>query len=73
MNTGTRCERADENGVSHFIEHLMFKGTQKRTAKDIAEEMDAMGGQINALCDKRIYMLFIQGHWTGTLTMLLMF
>lgn len=52
INTGTRCERADENGVSHFIEHLMFKGTQKRTAKDIAEEMDAMGGQINAFTTK---------------------
>ena len=52
INTGSRCERADENGVSHFIEHLMFKGTKKRTSKDIAEEMDAMGGQINAFTTK---------------------
>lgn len=52
INTGTRCERPDENGVSHFIEHMMFKGTQKRSAKEIAEEMDAMGGQINAYTTK---------------------
>lgn len=52
INTGTRCEKPEENGVSHFIEHLMFKGTKKRTAKDIAEEMDAMGGQINAYTTK---------------------
>lgn len=52
IKTGTRCERPDENGVSHFIEHLMFKGTDKRSAKDIAEEMDALGGQINAYTTK---------------------
>ena len=42
INTGTRCEKPEENGVSHFIEHMMFKGTEKRNAKEIAEEMDAM-------------------------------
>ncbi|MDD5945283.1 MAG: pitrilysin family protein [Clostridia bacterium] len=52
INTGTRCEKTEENGVSHFIEHLMFKGTKKRSSKDIAEEMDAMGGQINAYTTK---------------------
>ena len=52
IKTGTRYERPDENGVSHFIEHMMFKGTEKRSAKDIAEEMDAMGGQINAYTTK---------------------
>ena len=52
INTGTRCEKPEENGVSHFIEHLMFKGTKKRSSKDIAEEMDAMGGQINAYTTK---------------------
>ncbi|MEA4972189.1 MAG: pitrilysin family protein [Candidatus Metalachnospira sp.] len=52
IKTGTRCERPEENGVSHFIEHLMFKGTAKRSAKDIAEEMDALGGQINAYTTK---------------------
>ncbi len=52
VKTGTRCERPEENGVSHFIEHLMFKGTKKRSAKNIAEEMDALGGQINAYTTK---------------------
>ena len=52
INTGTRCEKPEENGVSHFIEHMMFKGTEKRNAKEIAEEMDAMGGQINAYTTK---------------------
>lgn len=52
IKTGTRCEKPEENGVSHFIEHLMFKGTKKRSAKNIAEEMDALGGQINAYTTK---------------------
>ncbi len=52
INTGTRCEQPYENGVSHFIEHLMFKGTHKRSARDIAEEMDSVGGQINAYTTK---------------------
>lgn len=52
VNTGTRCETKKENGVSHFIEHLVFKGTEKRSARDIAEEMDAVGGQINAYTTK---------------------
>lgn len=52
IKTGTRFERPEENGVSHFIEHLMFKGTEKRSARDIAEEMDSVGGQINAYTTK---------------------
>lgn len=45
---GSRCERAEENGISHFIEHMVFKGTINRSARDIALEMDSVGGQINA-------------------------
>ncbi len=52
IKTGTRFEKPEENGVSHFIEHLMFKGTASRSAKDIAEEMDSVGGQINAYTTK---------------------
>jgi len=44
------CERL--NGISHFIEHLLFKGTDKRTAKDIADTMDGVGGQLNAFTSK---------------------
>jgi predicted Zn-dependent peptidase len=46
--TGTRHERAEENGVSHFLEHMAFKGTQTRSAAAIAEEIENVGGHINA-------------------------
>ncbi|MBV9655377.1 MAG: insulinase family protein [Acetobacteraceae bacterium] len=46
--TGTRHERAEENGVSHFLEHMAFKGTERRSAAAIAEEIEAVGGHINA-------------------------
>lgn len=52
VKNGTRNEKAEENGISHFIEHMLFKGTEKRTAKQIAEEMDALGGQLNAYTTK---------------------
>lgn len=48
VGNGSRCEREDENGMSHFIEHMFFKGTNKRDAKQIAFEIDSIGGQINA-------------------------
>ncbi len=46
--TGTRNESADENGVSHFLEHMAFKGTERRSAMRIAEEVENVGGHINA-------------------------
>ena len=46
--TGSRDEQPRENGISHFIEHLLFKGTEKRTAFDIAKEIDSVGGTLNA-------------------------
>ena len=52
VKNGTRNEMPHENGVSHYIEHMMFKGTENRTARQIAEEMDALGGQINAYTTK---------------------
>ncbi len=48
IGAGSRREDPRENGVSHFIEHLVFKGTEQRTARRIAEEMDDIGGQLNA-------------------------
>lgn len=45
---GSRCEKKEENGISHFIEHMLFKGTEKRSAEQIALEMDSVGGQLNA-------------------------
>ncbi|WP_352400487.1 pitrilysin family protein [Anaerotignum sp.] len=52
VKNGSRNERPEESGVSHFIEHMMFKGTENRSARQIAEEMDALGGQINAYTTK---------------------
>ncbi len=48
VNTGSRDEHPQENGISHFIEHLFFKGTERRTAFDIAKEIDSVGGTLNA-------------------------
>jgi predicted Zn-dependent peptidase len=52
VENGSRYEVPAENGVSHFIEHLLFKGTRKRTAAQIAEEIDAVGGVLNAFTGK---------------------
>ena len=46
--TGSRHEQEAENGVSHFLEHMAFKGTERRSAVQIAEEIEAVGGHINA-------------------------
>ncbi|MDU8941169.1 pitrilysin family protein [Wolbachia endosymbiont of Drosophila malagassya] len=48
VSTGTRDETAEENGVSHFLEHMAFKGTERRSALQIAEEIENVGGHINA-------------------------
>ncbi len=48
VGSGSRHELAEENGVSHFLEHMAFKGTQRRTAAEIAEEIEAVGGHLNA-------------------------
>jgi predicted Zn-dependent peptidase len=52
VENGSRYETRTENGVSHFIEHLLFKGTKRRTAAQIAEEIDAVGGVLNAFTGK---------------------
>lgn len=52
VGAGSRYETDEQAGLSHFLEHLMFKGTQKRTAYDIAVTMDGVGGQINAFTEK---------------------
>ena len=45
---GSRHEQPDEHGISHFLEHMAFKGTARRTARQIAEEIEAVGGDLNA-------------------------
>ena len=52
VNVGARDEKAKEGGLSHFIEHMIFKGTERRTALQIAKEFDAIGGQCNAFTSK---------------------
>ena len=46
--SGSRDERLNEHGISHFLEHMAFKGTKRRTARQIAEEIEAVGGDLNA-------------------------
>ena len=48
VKAGTRFETTDNNGVSHLLEHMAFKGTTKRSARDIVEEIETVGGQLNA-------------------------
>jgi predicted Zn-dependent peptidase len=48
VDVGTRHEAPEINGAAHFLEHMAFKGTERRTARDIAEEIEAVGGHLNA-------------------------
>ena len=52
--SGSRVEPPELNGMSHFIEHAVFKGTSKRTAHDITSDMDAIGGQLDAFTSKEM-------------------
>jgi len=54
VRSGSRCEPAELNGVSHFIEHMVFKGTRRRTAEDIAREVDSVGGMLDAFTAKEM-------------------
>src|SRR5712671_1137667 len=48
VGAGSRDEQPDEHGISHLLEHMAFKGTSRRTARQIAEEIEAVGGDLNA-------------------------
>ena len=54
IGTGSRSETPDENGISHFIEHMVFKGTTKRSAEDIARSVDSIGGGLDAFTAKEM-------------------
>jgi len=60
VGNGSRCETAAENGISHFIEHMLFKGTASRTAAQIAAEMDRYGGQVNAFTSKEYTAFYLR-------------
>jgi predicted Zn-dependent peptidase len=52
IKSGSRCEPAEINGISHFVEHMLFKGTRSRSAQHIAREMDSIGGNLDAFTGK---------------------
>ena len=52
FNVGSRDERADQAGLTHFMEHMMFKGTPTRTAFDISSQFDALGAELNAFTSR---------------------
>jgi predicted Zn-dependent peptidase len=54
VRLGSRREPAELNGISHFIEHMVFKGTARRTAEDIAQEVDGIGGMLDAFTSKEM-------------------
>lgn len=60
INAGSRIEDKKVSGVSHFIEHMMFKGTKNRTSKEIASEIDNLGGQINAFTSKECTCYYVK-------------
>ena len=60
VGAGSRHESAAENGAAHFIEHMVFKGTETRTAAQIAQEMDAIGGQVNAFTTKESTCFYVR-------------
>ena len=52
IKSGSRCETPEVNGISHFVEHMLFKGTRSRSAQRIAREMDSIGGNLDAFTSK---------------------
>src|ERR1035438_4414580 len=52
LQTGSRDEDAEWNGISHFLEHMVFKGTKHRTAEEIARQVDSIGGNMDAFTSK---------------------
>jgi len=52
VKVGSRNETPDKNGISHFLEHMFFKGTKKRTATDISIDIDSLGGDLNAFTSR---------------------
>lgn len=60
VKVGSRNEPIHKNGISHFLEHMFFKGTHKRTAKDIAIEIDSLGGELNAFTSKESTTFYVK-------------
>src|ERR1700686_4508072 len=54
IGTGSRGESPERNGIAHFIEHMVFKGTERRTAEEIAQSVDSVGGMLDAFTAKEM-------------------
>src|SRR4051795_7497266 len=54
IGSGSRREKGEQNGISHFIEHMLFKGTKRRSAEDIARSVDSIGGNLDAFTAKEL-------------------
>jgi predicted Zn-dependent peptidase len=73
MNTGSRDETEDENGMAHFIEHVIFKGTKKRKAYHVLSRLENIGGDLNAFTTKEetcIYASFLNSYYERTLELI---
>ena len=73
VNAGTRDEGDDEQGMAHFVEHMLFKGTTKRRAWHILNRMEAVGGDLNAYTNKEemvIYSAFLSSDWMRAVDLL---
>jgi len=60
VKVGSRYEYPEKNGISHFLEHMFFKGTRKRTARDIAVDIDSVGGDLNAFTSRETTTFYIK-------------
>ncbi len=60
VKVGSRNEPPEQNGISHFLEHMFFKGTKRRTAKDIAFETDSLGGELNAFTSRETTTFYVK-------------
>lgn len=73
VNAGTRDEQEDEHGMAHFVEHMLFKGTEKRKSHHIINRMEAVGGELNAFTTKEetvIYSAFLEEHYERAVELL---
>ena len=60
VGTGARDESDDVSGASHFLEHLLFKGSQTRSAREIAESVEAVGGEMNAFTSQEQTVFYVR-------------
>ncbi len=70
INAGTRDEEEQQNGIAHFIEHTIFKGTRKRKAYHVLTRLESVGGELNAFTSKEetcIFATFLTEHFLRAL------